>query len=109
MTSLFKQISRDRTIGKIFAEQQAAVQDLTHLGMFYDAMKNGGKNAQYVIDRLQYLKDNLDTENSLVTDGFVDGDMKLVRALDFAMNNKNLQDVITNAYKESSSESDFFT
>lgn len=100
LTSLIKQIAQDKTINKVFAEQQQAVQDLTHLGMYYDAMSKGGRSPQYMIERLQFLKDNIDRENSLVTDGFVDADMKLVTALDFAMNNPKLQDAIERADKE---------
>lgn len=100
LVSVFKQIGQDRTIGKIFAEQQEAVQDLTHLGMYYDSMKNGGKSAEYLIERLQYLKDNLDTENSLVTEGFVDADMKLVRALNASMNNPELSKIVKQVIKD---------
>lgn len=103
LTSLIKQIAQDKTISKVFAEQQQAVQDLTHLGMYYDAMSKGGRSSQYMIERLQFLKDNIDRENSLVTDGFVDADMKLVTALDFAMNNPKLQDAIEQANKETTS------
>jgi len=62
--------------------------------MYYDAMKNGGKSAQYMVDRLQYLKDNLDEENALVTDGFVDADVKLVNALDHMINNPMLNEIL---------------
>ena len=67
--------------------------------MFYDAMKRGEKSAQYMKERLDFLKKNIDKENSLVTDGFIDADKKLVDAMDLVLGNKNLAEVI-DSYKQ---------
>ena len=71
-----------------------------HLGMFYDAMKTGKKSASYIKERLNFLKNNIDKENSLVTEGFIDADKKLVDAMDLVLKNKKLKDII-DSYKSS--------
>ena len=99
LSQLLIQLRDDSTIGKVVAEQQANTQDLVHLGMFYDAMKRGERSAQYMKERLDFLKKNIDKENSLVTDGFIDADKKLVDAMDLVLGNKNLAEVI-DSYKQ---------
>jgi hypothetical protein len=72
-----------------------------HLGMFYDAMKVGKKSASYMKERLNFLRNNIDKENSLVAEGFIDNDKKLVDAMDLVLKNKELKDII-DSYKQKS-------
>ena len=94
ISQLLTQLKDDTTLGKVFAEQQGNIQDQVHLGVFYDAMQRGKKSASYMKERLGFLKKNLDKENSLVTEGFIDADEKLVDAMDLVLHNKNLKEII---------------
>lgn len=98
LSQLLLKLKDDSTLGKIVAEQQENIQDLAHLGMFYDAMTKGKRSAQYMKERIDFLKENIDKENSLVTDGIVDADKKLVDALDLVLKNGNLKNII-DSYK----------
>lgn len=100
LSALMQQIRDDKVIGKVFAEQQSNIQDLTHLGIYYDAMTKGKRSALYMKERLEFLKQNLDKDNSLVTDGYVDADKRLVDALDVVLNNKPLQKFVKENTKE---------
>jgi len=57
-------------------------------------MQRGKKSASYMKERLGFLKNNLDKENSLVTEGFIEADEKLVDAMDLVLHNKNLKEII---------------
>lgn len=101
LSQLLVQLKDDSTLAKVVSEQQSNTQDLVHLGMFYDALKQGKRSASYMKERLDFLKQNLDKENSLVTDGFIDADKRLVDAMDLVLNNENLTKII-DSYKPKS-------
>lgn len=79
--ALIRALRNDNAVMKLVGENYRANEDHQHASIFYDAFNKAGVNLEQVKERLQFLRDNVDEQNSDIKKEYIDGDIKLASAV----------------------------
>lgn len=94
ITSLIKNIKDDAIIANIVGTNQKSAQDQQHIGIFYDAFDKGGMNAARLNERLNFLKETINSNRTLATKEDIDADKKLLNASWYMYSNPTINNLL---------------
>lgn len=103
--TLVNQLRSDNAILNLIGENYGANEDDNHIAIFYDALRRKGINSQKLIQSLSDMKRFIGQEGSqLVTNDYIDRDIRAVLHVDAAMNSKALNEALSDLGIEKNSE-----
>lgn len=89
LRNLIGQLRTDRALGNMVANGFTEKDDTQHLELFYEAFRRAGSDNVRLTNALTALKLGIDNENSLVTEDYIDKDIKHVQAAWVLYNNES--------------------